>query len=105
MPEYLALPSWQAQPTRVAAWVEQLTEHAGPVVMTRESSSVVWLEVASLRLRGYVMIEDGHAAAINFELNGLDPGPATAALLASADALGWELHEDDDEPDDDDDED
>ncbi len=56
-----------------------------------------------------MVIENGHAAAINFELHALDPEPATRAIEEAADALGWEIHpdddEDEDEPDDDDEDD
>jgi hypothetical protein len=104
MPEYLAIPAWKTPPTPLDAWVERLTEFAGPVIVRRESSTVAWLEVAPLRVRGYVVIENGHASAINFELSDLDPEPATKALEAAAGALGWELHADDGEDDEDDDE-
>ncbi|WP_435006882.1 hypothetical protein P12x_004335 [Tundrisphaera lichenicola] len=106
MVEYLALPAWKAPPTTVDAWVVSLSETGGPVIVSRESASVTWLEIAPLRLRGYVVVENGLATAINFELHALDTEPATRAILASAEALDWELHaDDDDEPDDDDDED
>jgi hypothetical protein len=103
MLEYLALPAWNTPPTRVDAWVAQLSEAGGPVVLTREGSSVAWLEVAPLRLRGYVVMENGHAAAINFELHSQDPEPATRAIQAAAEALGWEIHADDEDDDDDED--
>ena len=102
---FLALPGWKTPATRIDAWVAQLTERCGPVIVTRESSTVTWLEASTARIRGYVVIENGHAAAINFELHGLDPTSATLALEASAEALGWELHPDDGESDDDDDDD
>jgi hypothetical protein len=101
MLEYLALPAWDTPETTVDAWVVQLSETAGPVIVSRESPSVTWLEVAPLRLRGYVMLENGHAAAINFELHALDPGPATQAIEAAAASLGWEIHADDDDKEDD----
>ncbi len=106
MPEYLALPAWNTPPTTVDAWVVGLAEAGGPVVVRRESPTVAWLEAAPLRLRGYVMIEDGHATAINFEVHDPDPGgPANRAVEAAAAALGWEVHPDDgeDEAEDDDD--
>ena len=100
MLEYLALPAWKTPPTTVDAWVDALSKTAGPVIVSRESSTVTWLEVAPLRLRGYVVIENEHASAINFELHDLDPDPATLAIQKAAEALGWEIHLDDDEPDD-----
>ena len=105
MLEYLALPDWRSPPTTVDAWVVQLSETGGPVIVSRESSTVTWLEVAPLRLRGYVIVENGNATAINFELYDPDPDPATRAIETAANALGWEIHPDDDEdqdPDDDD---
>ena len=52
-----------------------------------------------------MVIENGNASAINFELHDPDPGPATRAIEDAATALGWELHPDDDEDRDEDDED
>ena len=106
MLEYLAMPAHGTLPTSVDFWVAQLSEVAGPVIVSRESSTVTWLEVDPLRLRAYVLIENGHASAINFELAAFDPSPAFRALQAAAEALGWELYEDDeDDPDDDEDDD
>lgn len=102
MIEYLALPGWQTPPRTVEDWAARLSESGGPVIVSRESSTVSWLEVAPLRLRGYAVIENGHVTAINFELRDPDPGPATRALEGAATAIGWELHPDDpDDPDDD----
>lgn len=104
MVEYLALPGWQTPPVDVQAWVDRLTEVGGPASLSRESPTVNWVEVPGLRLRGYAVIEDGKATAINFELHAADPDPALRALEAAASALGWELHPDDpDDPDDDED--
>ncbi len=100
--EYLAIPAWQTPPTPLDAWVVQLSEHAGPVIVSREGSNAAWLEIAPIRLRAYVQIENGHASAINFELNDPDPDPASRAIEASASALGWEVYADDDEDGDED---
>ena len=100
MLEYLALPAWNTLETTVEAWVAQLSEAGGPVIVSRESSTVAWLEVAPLRLRGYVVLENGHASAINFELHAGDPGPATRAIEQAAQALGWEIHPDDEDEND-----
>ena len=102
MLEYLALPGWKTPPRTVDDWVASLSETGGPVIVTRESSSTAWIEVAPLRLRGYVVIENGNAAAINFELHDPDPGPATKAIEDAATALCWEVHPDDDEDGDED---
>ena len=76
MLEYLALPGWKTPPTTARRLGRRSSPRpGGPVIVSRESSTVAWLEVAPLRLRGYVVIENGHAAAINFELHDPDPGP------------------------------
>ena len=75
----------------------------GPVIVSRESPTVTWLEIAPLRLRGYAVIEDGHVTAINFELSDPDPRPADPGHRAAAAALGWEVHPDDGDDDDDED--
>jgi hypothetical protein len=105
MIELLALPGWQVPPRTLDEWVFQLSELAGPVIVTRESTGVSWVEVASLRLRGYAVLEGSRVEAINFELGAPDPGPAARAVEQAAEALGWEVHPDDpgDDPDDDDD--
>jgi hypothetical protein len=95
--ELLALPGWQAPPRSLDDWVAALTTHAGPVVVTREDTEVSWLEVAQLRLRGYAMLAGRIVDAINFELADSDPAPATCAVTAAAEALGWEVHHDDED--------
>lgn len=104
MIEYLALPAWDTLATPLDAWVERLGGgDRARVAVERESPTVVWLGVAAPRLRGYAVIEEGHVAAINFELHADDPEPALALIRAAADDLRWELHADDpDDPDDDD---
>jgi hypothetical protein len=104
MLEYLALPAWNTPPTSVESWVTELSE-TGPVIVSRESSTVTWLEVEALRLKAYVVVESGNASAINFELHAADPVPATRAIVKASDNLGWEIHEDDGSAVDDDDED
>jgi hypothetical protein len=102
MLEYLAIPAWNARPVSLDAWVARLDELGGPVVVTREGSSGAWVEVASLRLRGYVLLQNGKASAVNFELNDPDPGTIIENLEAAAESLGWELHADTEDEDDDD---
>jgi hypothetical protein len=103
MIELLALPGWRTTPTTLDAWVAQLESQAGPVVVTRESTSAVWLEIGPLRLRGYAMVAGQTVEAINFELAAPDLEPATRAVETAALALGWEVNLDDDEEGDDDD--
>jgi hypothetical protein len=99
--ELLALPGWRTPPRTLDDWVAQLTTHAGPVVVSREGPDASWLEVASLRLRGYAVIAGRNVDAVNFELADSDPTPATVAVTAAAEALGWEVHRDDQDEDDD----
>lgn len=100
MIELLALPAWDTAPKSLAAWVEQLEGQGLGVAVVRESPSVSWLEVGSLRLRGYVVVDGAHAEAINFELSAPDPEPARRAVERAAAALAWELHDDAGEDDD-----
>jgi hypothetical protein len=102
MIELLALPGWQTAPTTLDAWVAQLESQAGPVAVTRESTAAVWIEIGSLRLRGYAMVAGRTVEAINFELAAPDPEPATRAVNTAAQALGWDVNLDDDEEGDDD---
>jgi hypothetical protein len=105
MLEFLAIPSWNARPVSLDAWTDRLTELGGPVVVTREGSSGAWLEIASLRLRGYSLIQNGKVSAINFELHDPDPDASFQVIEAAAKSLNWEIHADDDDEDDEDDED
>jgi hypothetical protein len=105
MSELLALPGWQTPPTPLDEWVAQLEAHGGPVVVTAESSSVSWLEIGSLRLRGYAMLSGRNVEAINFELSAADPESARRVVQTVADALGWEVHADDDNDNDEQDDD
>jgi hypothetical protein len=104
MIELLALPGWQAPPTTLDDWIGRLTDLAGPVSVSRESNEATWLELGALRLRGYAVLAGLRVEAINFELTGPDPGPATSVVEAAARALGWEVHPDDPEDDEDEDE-
>jgi hypothetical protein len=95
--ELLAIPAWNTSPTPLSAWVDQLTGQGLTVALEHESSGVTWLEIGSLRLRGYAVIESGSVEAINFELHAQDTAPSRDAIERAAEALGWEVHEDDEE--------
>ena len=98
MIEILALPGWKIEETPLSAWADQFASQGLKAVLTRESTGVSWIEIHSLRLRGYAVIEDGRRVeAINFELDGPDTAPARDSLTQAAAALSWELHEDEDE--------
>lgn len=103
MIELLVVPDWQTPPRTLDDWVAQLSGLVDRVEVSRESTTVSWLEIGSLRLRGYAVLDGQHVEAINFELNAPDPGPAALVVEAAAQALGWEVHTDD--PDDETDED
>jgi len=101
MLELLALPGWNVGPTPLTAWVDLLTNEGLNVVVKRESPGVSWLEIESLGLEGYAVMDGLDVEAINFELEGNDPATTRALLERVAEALSWEIHEDDDEDDDD----
>lgn len=102
MIELLALPAWNAPPRTLDDWSAQLSGQGHRPTVVRDGSET-WIEVAPLRLRGYVELEGGRASAINFELSDPDPGPASQAVREAATALGWEVHAEDDEDEDEDD--
>lgn len=103
MIELLAIPSWQSPPRPLDDWIAELSSRTGHVEVERESTGVCWLEVGSLRLRGYAVLDGVCVDAINFELNDPDPGPALLVIEAAAQALGYEVHLDDPDDDSDDD--
>lgn len=103
MIELLATPGWKTEATPPSAWVDHLAWQGYSAVLSYESKTVAWLEVASLRLRGYVVIAGGHVEAINFEVDENHLTRARAAVEAAAAALGWEV-DDEVDPEDEDDE-
>jgi hypothetical protein len=92
MIELLTVPDWNSPPRRLDEWSSALDVSSSVI---REPDGTTWLEVASLRLRGYVVIEEGYVTAINFELHDPDPADARALVEKAASALGWEVHEED----------
>ena len=104
MIELIATPGYDSTPIDLSAWVERIQALGHAVTTTRESTGVSWIEVHSLRLRGYAVMQGRHVEAVNFELSAPDPTPARLAVESAASALGWELDEDGglDEADDDD---
>jgi len=91
MIEWLAMPPPGGSKVGLDAWIAALGESAR--VVRRD---MIWIEMPSRHLRGYVVFEGENVEAINFELS--DPD-AFATLDAAATALGWELHPDDGEDD------
>lgn len=105
MIELMVIPDWNTPERTLEDWVSRLSEVGGPVVVTRESVSASWIEIASLRLRGYAVIEGPRLEAINFELHASDPDPALRVIEAVSKELGWEVLPDDpDDPEEPDDE-
>lgn len=96
MTEWLALPPPGSTGTGIDAWASQFSDSGHPARVDRHEFT--WIEVPSLKLRGFVVFEGDAVEAINFELS--DPS-ALASLESTATALGWELHPDDGEDDDD----
>lgn len=99
MIELLAVPAWNTPPTTLDAWADALKAQGVGVQVERDPPGA-WLEVGSLRLRGYALSEGIKLEAINFELSDPDPAPATRLLETVAAALGWEVHADEDDGDD-----
>lgn len=97
MVEWLAIPATDTPPTGLAAWADRMEALGHKPAIDREGSDGAWLDVAPLRLRGYVVFEGDHVEAINFELHASDPAPALDWLKSVADGLGWELYPDDTE--------
>lgn len=97
--ELLALPAWNSPPKSLDDWRAALADQ-GQVATIRVDSGETWLVLDALRVRGYVSFDAGHVEAINFELHDPDPEPATRAIAAAAQALGWEVHPDEPEEDD-----
>lgn len=102
MIERLAIPAWDTKPTLIAAWVEALEQHLGPVEFDRDGPTEAWFDVDSRVVRGFAMIEGPHIAAINFEIDADDPLPAVRDLDQACVSIGWELHIDDEDSEDDD---
>ncbi len=100
MMELLTLPAWNAPPRTLDDWRTALTAQGYAPAVHREQG-VFWIEVAPLRLRGYVVTEDQHVSAINFELHDPDPDPAWTVVESAAQALGWEVHPDDEDEEED----
>ena len=84
-------------------WLAQFSAQGLATAVEPDGPGAAWIVVATLRCRGYALRAGATLEGINFELTAPDPAPATAAIEAAADALGWEVHPDGpDEPEDDD---
>jgi len=101
MTERLALPGWKTPPTSLEAWTGAIAALGHRVETERESTGASWIEVPSVRVRGYVLMQGQFVEAINFETSAADPAPVLDLIGQAAAALGWELHDDDGEDEDD----
>lgn len=99
MIELLALPAWDCPPRTLEDWSEALAAQGHPAVVTREEDET-WLEVAPLRMRGFVVLEGTRVEAINFELQAPQADDALPVLEAAAESLSWEIYPEDVEEDD-----
>ncbi|HEU5116965.1 MAG TPA: hypothetical protein VFT74_09850, partial [Isosphaeraceae bacterium] len=97
----LAIPQWKQNPRPLGDWFAAFESlNLNPEVQ-HEDDEGTWIELNSLRTRGYAVIEGGLATAVNFEIHAPDPSEARSVLEQAASSLGWELHEEDDDDDDD----
>lgn len=99
MSELLAIPSWDATPATLDDWQGALAAQGVEARVARDDDET-WIEIPSLRLRGYVELEGPHVEAINFELPDPHDEPTCRVLVAAAKHLRWEVHPDDPEEDD-----
>ena len=97
MIELLAVPAWDQPSIPLKRWVEELERQGLAVNVVRESAEASWVEVNSLRLRGYAVMDGLAVEAVNFELAAPDPAPARQAVETAAAALSWEIDDDADE--------
>ena len=100
MIELLAVPAWDTPPKSLADWEAAFAEQGYLPTLERDGPDECWLVLATLRLRGYLMLEGPNVSAINFELTDLEPAAATQVIEAAAGRLGWEVHPEDVEGDD-----
>jgi imidazolonepropionase-like amidohydrolase len=102
MIEVLAIPAWKTPTVSLENWVQALSAQGLKVFVDHDPPDGVWLEVSTLGLRGYVILEQARPTAINFELHAADTAGARAAIEFGAKELGWELYDDDEAEDKDD---
>jgi hypothetical protein len=100
MIERLAIPSWNAKSATLEDWIRTLSDLGHAPTCSRDDG-MTWIELPSLRLRGFVVSEGQNVEAINFELHEPENAPVLMLLESAATLLWWEIHEaDDDEPED-----
>lgn len=100
MIERLALPAWDARPTPLHVWADQLATLGHAPIVSREGDGSAWIEVAPLRLCGFAMIEGTELEAIHFEFHDPNPDLALSLIEAAAAALNWEIHDESEDEED-----
>ncbi len=100
MIELLAIPQWQAPARTLNDWSAALAGLGLDVRVVQDEDRDSWLEIPSLRSRGFAVLDGLTLEAIHFEVAAIEPEPAIEQLTQAASALGWELHPDNDEDDD-----
>lgn len=90
------MPPSLGAPVALERWIEAFASSGSPAVVVQEDGAT-WIEVATLRMRGFVAFEGLVVEAINFELHDVDPAPAFQLLETVAGSLGWELYQEDDD--------
>lgn len=100
----MAIPGWDIPPHQVDDWARALGDAAPGQTVVRQSepSEGTWLILNALGLSGLVVMEEGAATAVHFEIEASDPAPATTVVHDAARALGWDVYNDDDDEDEDD---
>jgi hypothetical protein len=98
MIEMLAVPGWKTAPTTLEAWLEAFQKATqAEVHYRRDPPEGVWIELNSIRLRGYAIMAGPNVEVINFELTAPDPADALKVLETAALSVEWEIYPDDDE--------
>ena len=96
MTEWLALPPPGGSDAGIDAWLAAFASAGHPARVVRGEE--IWVEVPSLRLRGFAATQGEGLEAINFELSDPDAKPTLERVAAS---FGWDIYPDDGEDDED----
>ena len=97
MIERLAIPASGTAPSSLETWKDALKGLGHETRVAKEAGDS-WLDIPSIRVRGFLVFEGEFVEAINFEIQDSNAQSALETLATTASAIGWELH---DEPDDD----
>lgn len=97
MPEYLAIPCWNAPRCSIEAWIEQFEQRDHPVARERDGNAGVVLVVESLETEAYAALDGDDVVAIDFTCAEACASAFLNVLDRAARELGWEwnAHEED----------